>query len=99
MGWVAENWFWILLLVAWIVFMLRIDEEVESLSHDRKTENQQSQTTAQSLRNRLLGPVRRSGAKVTKLVRAPVRRFRNSRDGRRGDVRPFPKVRRNTDPG
>ena len=29
MDWVSENWFWLLLLIGWVVFMLRVDEEVD----------------------------------------------------------------------
>lgn len=36
MDWIAANWFWLLILVGWVVFLARIGEEADRRSRNRE---------------------------------------------------------------
>ena len=64
MDWVAENWFWLLLLIGWAAFMLRVDEEVdESLRAGQQPSEIDGARDHEKARSaRYLDPVRRHTA-------------------------------------
>ena len=93
MDWVSENWFWLLLLIGWAVFMLRVDEEVDQTLRPGQQPSEIDVPRGRVKRRaaRYLDPVKRhtAGARVrlaSLYRRRPViSRTPKARPGSKGD--------------